>query len=214
VEDFGFYDILLSELGFPSVHVKFKIRKEAVFMPKTQESPKKLESTGLVIITRMPDKRFGVVLRQRGKIDYKGWIDMPWAGAYQVSAHGKLRWGETHRQTIERKIKEQLGEGFLNRIDLDNRDPRILVDDKRAKVKTYALCVMPECVSTIRQEVSCDGVIVFPLEERGRIRKLTKQDRDKPITDPNEIAMFRDEIRALNEIIRRRQEILAFFNRR
>lgn len=187
-------------------------------MPETQKKSKKMESTGLVIITRIPGpdkRRFGVVLRQRGKIDYaKNWVNMPWAGAYQVSAHGKLRWGETHRQTIERKIKEQLGEGFLNSIRLDDRDPRILVDNKQSKVKTYSLCVMTECVSTIRQEVSCDGVIVFPLNEIGRIRKLTKEDRDKPITNPDEIAMFADEIKALREIIRRHHEILAFFNRR
>ncbi len=184
-------------------------------MPEKQKKSKKEKSAGIVFITRMPDGRFGVVLRQRGKIDYeKGWTEMPWAGARQVSAHGKLRWQETHKQTLERKIKEQLGESFLNNIHLDDRDPRILVDDKRAKVKTYSLCIMPECIKMISQEASCDGIIVFPLDERGKIRKLTKKDRDKPITDPDEIAMFADEIKALHEIIRRRKEILAFFNRR
>ena len=170
----------------------------------------KRKSVGLIVLTRgSPGGPLIAILRRRGKYKWQKRIKREsYPGACQVTAHGKLKWGETSKETLWRKVKEELGDVFFNIAKLEDRDPRLLVDDKERMVKTYGVWVYPQCVERMFFDFSSGGIDYISLDEIDKIQELTKADKETGITDFNIIAMFPDEIKALKEAVK----AFAFLN--
>lgn len=173
-------------------------------------------SVGLIIVTRESKKSpLVAVLRRRGeiKLSKSEWKKESWAGAYQATAHSRLKGLESHTDTLLRKVHDQLGSLFFNFTRIADREMIPLFNDTERKVKTYGLSVHPRSLNHISLGPTSAGIKLFPLDEVDRIRELRQEDRDVIITDSNDIAMFSDEILALRNIALNRQ-LLAFLEKR
>lgn len=184
-----------------------KIRK----IPKLKKKIR--PSIGLFIITKEPGKngRIVVILRRRGEIKFARnyWVKEPWAGAHVASTHGKSRWGETSDQTLWRKAEDQMGRDFCIQARLYERHLLLLSENKIKKGRTYGVCVHYKCIPSLKADSASAGFVAFPLSQICKIRTLTDEDRERPITDLHDIAMFADEIQALKSIKNNRQ-LLSF----
>jgi hypothetical protein len=186
---------------------------------KTREIPKlNIEirpSIGLYLITEEPGTggEIVVILRRRGetKFDCDTWKGEPWAGAHVAPAHGKSRWKETPEQTLWRKAEDQMGQAFCRAARLRERSLFLLSENKEKKGRTYGVCVNYKCIRCLRSDSASAGFVAFPISEIHKIRELTLMDRETPITDIKDIAMFPDEIQALRAIEGNRQ-LLSFLH--
>lgn len=173
-----------------------------------------IPSVGLMIMTRVSKRSpVVVVMRRRNKQKFNGGLLVePWAGALVATVHGKKKWKESSNQTLWRKAKEQLGDGFLNATRLEDRDIHLLYEENQKLVKTYGLCVRFSSVELIRFDTSTAGIELIPLSEIENIRSLTQSDRERPINNFNDYAMFEDEKNALI-IARENKQLLSFLGR-
>ena len=165
------------------------------------ESQKK-RSVGLVILTKIPVMGLVAVLQRRGKFNHeKDWGAESFPGACQVTAHGKLEGAESFVEGLHRELAEELGTPFREGVFNETEGIIRLVDDitLEKEVVTYGIVVKPETLNLARFGPSTGGFDFVTRDGAGNIRNLKEFSKTDGVTDLKTIAMFPDEIEAVQK---------------
>ncbi len=181
------------ELGFAwFITNNPKIEKEA----KVAEI-KKRKSVGLLLVIRNSEGELEAVLQRRGRYNHeKDWGRESRPGGCQVTIHGGVEDGETTMEALFREIKEELGKEFLNLVIFWEEPPRLLEGDSDVSM-TYAMFVPKTALSLIRLGPSSGGIDFLKIGDVKNIKNILDFDKVIGITDYNTVAMFPDEIKAV-----------------
>ena len=172
----------------------------------------KKQSVGLVITIEINGKVYAI-LQVRGTFNPEKMGPESWPGACQVTAHGGVETGEDTLSALMRELKEELGEIAARNItdyiavqQVAQQQPLIEVarhdDDKKLAI-TFALHLPnPEFLKNVRLHAGSGGLRLITPDDVPEIHDLDSYDRHRGVINRSTIAMFCDEIKAVNAALR------------
>lgn len=173
------------------------------------ESTEKERSVGVIFVTDHIMKGDVAVLVRRSKYNHEKLMGpQKWPGICQVTTHGGADDREYLGNTLLRECKEELGpyaEKILH--DAKATEGALIklteVQNKKKEVITYGLRVPSYLFSKLQLTASSAGIELVNKEEAEQIVDATqKYDEKDGVADLNVIAMFPDEIEAVQKALR------------
>ncbi len=160
---------------------------------------------GLIVLVDLPldapNMRLTAVLRERGLFNLEKGASETWPGLCQVTAHGRIKSGETPIIALLREVREELGWTFAFAVEvLILRDPSVLgevahVTLRSKEIRTFAIKVDVSLLAKIRLDPQ-SGTIRFVTEDD--LAGIKGVDEVDPMaSDRRTIVMFPDEKQAL-----------------
>lgn len=164
----------------------------------------KKRAVGLVILTKIPAMGGLVaVLQRRGKFNHEKMGPESRPGGCQVTCHGKLEESESFLEALQRELSEELGELFRAVLFFDQNWESFIkivdIHDPEKDIITYGMLVKCEILKFVRFGPSTGGFEFVTCEGVDKIRNLNEFDKRIGVTDLNTIAMFPDEIKAVQK---------------
>ncbi len=140
-------------------------------------------------------------MQRRGKFNPETKTRESFAGACQITAHGKAKDTENAEQALYREIEEELGRSAMLTI-LNHWNQAVMLkklEEPEKQVLSYGLYLEnPDIICNLTLTAGTGGLeIVDSTSFETRVKELTKADKALGITDTNTIAMFADEIEAV-----------------
>lgn len=175
-------------------------------MMSAERTSAKKKVVGLLCLTELPAEKGGrlaAILQIRGSYNHEREGPESFAGGYQVTVNGSKMRDESDEDAIIRETSEELGEAFslelwtnpdLEKIRLINRS-----ETDRVVVVNYVLKIPYVFLERIELGQSVGGVRFLTQDELAKIQNLDSFDRDTGVTDDNIIALFTDQIEALQK---------------
>jgi|AP45_3_1055517.scaffolds.fasta_scaffold00379_4 8-oxo-dGTP pyrophosphatase MutT (NUDIX family) len=175
-------------------------------MRSAERTSAKKKVVGLLCFTELPAEKGGklaVILQIRGDYNHEKECPESFAGGCQATVNGSKMSNESDEETLFREAKEELGEAFslelwtnpnLDKIRLINRK-----ETDRVVAVNYALKIPYVFLENIELGQSVDGVRFLTQDELAKIQELETFDRDTGVTDDNVVALFTDQIEALQK---------------
>lgn len=163
----------------------------------------KRESVGLVILTKVKNIGWIAVLRRRGWLSIERMATQYYQGACQVTAHGKCKNGEGTIDALTREMWEELGYEFCSNLNLPTIAEKLTELNREETDEgiftTYGIIVPFELVLKIRLDNPFDRLERLKKSQAfgGHIVKLKRGDKEHGISNMSMIAMFPDEMRAV-----------------
>jgi len=157
-------------------------------------------SVGLIVMTEIPERGLVAVLRERGRFNFEEMKREKFPGGYQVTAHGKLKRGESLPQALLREVGEELGPRIRRWLKANLERGRTgkpfltevyngrVSEDK--DVVTYAASMPAERLHDILLESSSGGLLLLRRQEVKRIADLTSFGEVSGVPNRKIIAMF------------------------
>ena len=162
---------------------------------------KKRKSVGLLLVIRNSEGELEAVLQRRGRYNHeKDWCRESCPGCCQVTVHGGVEDGETTVDALLREIKEELGKKFLKLFIFHEDFPRLLESDSDMPM-TFTMLVPKTALSLIRLGPSSGGIDFVNIRDIKNIKNIMDFDKVIGVTDCNIIAMFPDEIEAIEKAL-------------
>ena len=168
-------------------------------------------SVSLLIMTRLkiaPDgpEELVAVLQKRGEFNHETMGPESWAGACQLTVHGKVEPNENEKSTLQRETIEELGGNFI----CDGRAWEAItvkmveigrVDKPGKSIVHYATEVPPAKLASFRLNASTGGLRLVAQSDLQDIQGLPNFNANKTdgVFARRTIAMFPDEIEALKK---------------
>jgi hypothetical protein len=161
---------------------------------------------GLILFTGTM-KGLTAILQRRGEIDFDGfnephgpygWKEESWAGALQVTCHGKCKEHETEREALLRECEEELGSTIASEITDRFDELKQLSTNDDPSLTLGHFINADYHLPRMRLHSSSGGLKLICAEDLDQIKPLKGFDKKQPV--PNGImAMHDDEIRALRK---------------
>ncbi len=171
---------------------------------ETESAKKKV--VGLLCFTELPTEKGGglaAILQVRGSHNHEREGPESFAGGCQATVNGSKMEDESDRQALIRETEEELGEAFslelLTNPGLEDIRKINQVETERVVVVNYTLIVPYDCTQQIKLGQSVGGIKFLTEAELAKIQKLDAFDRDIGVTDDEVIALFDDQIEALQK---------------
>ena len=127
-----------------------------------------VKKVGLLLFYRIGTVLYAL-LQRRGLFHFAGGKVQTWPGMCQVTAEGKMEFGETDTDTLRREVCEELGEDFFKEISSFLPPEHVLFQNKG--VTTYGLVVRPQIIRYITLESQSGGLV--PIQDENLIKLLS-----------------------------------------
>ncbi len=144
------------------------------------------------------------VLQVRGRHNVEKELrEESWPGGCQVTVHGKAEQYESLEQTLVREVNEELGtlaaEHIRWAVDKGHIELVYELHKPEKVILTYAAVLPYEFVQAIRWHPSTGGLRLITEHEVVFIKDLTKYNKQTGVLNRADIAMFPDEIEAIQK---------------
>lgn len=165
---------------------------------------KKKEAVGVQVLGKGEDGELVAVLQVRAKWNAEKNTPESWAGACQVTAHGKCEEGEDFIQALFREITEELDNEIAVVVKKLYESGKVIElinkEDFEKHIITYGAVVEENVLQNLMKKERSNSFGGFKIIKRDDIEKIIDIktiDKTTGVTDENTIAMFPDQKEAL-----------------
>ncbi len=159
----------------------------------------KKKSVGIILIGKTAGELMAI-LQVRGVWNQEKNAPESYAGACQVTVHGKLEEGEDFMQALWREITEELGAEVLPAIKALRLIELVKKDSEEQQIITYGAIAEENIFKMLMSKPKSQSFGGFRLIKQNEVEKivdLSGIDKNIGVTDKNVIAMFPDDKEAV-----------------
>lgn len=158
--------------------------------------------------------RLLAVLQMRGRYNIEKELrEELWPGACQVTVHGKAEPDESLEQTLFREAEEKIGllatEYIRSAVEKGHTEVVCELHEPEKIVLTYAAVLPYKFIKEIRWHPGTGGLHLITEHEVIFIKDLTKFQKETGVLNRADIAMFPDEIKALENAFKIFGQLIA-----